>query len=359
MKRRILLVIGSFKTGGAERVTINTGSELQRRGFDVFYVIQKNIIELPHAIPPDRIFILRKSSTKNPVYKFFALFMGIFIVRLRVRPHAVIGFSRLSSFLACFTFAPLTIARLDANPFRLNKKQRRIANFIFFWPFIETIVVPSTGMYEAISKVKPRAKNKLIVIPNSINVSSILKLSEEPAKRHFDFPYVCAMGRLSHDKNFGMLIQAFAESSINRAKKLLIIGEGRLRPELEEAVRRLNMENRIIFIGFLNNPYPILKNADLLINTSTSESFCNVILEGLTLSLPVIATDCDYGPSDMIKNGFNGILIENRDKDGLVRILNRIGEDDSFLNKFRSNARESAEEFQLSSVIDKWIGVLS
>jgi len=358
MNNRILLIIGSFKTGGAERVTINTGSELQKRGFDVYYALQKNVIELPNHIAKDKIYILRKSDSQSKLYKIYALFVGIFLVRLKVRPKVVIGFSRLSSFLACFTLCSRVIARFDANPYRLSRKQHIYANFIFAWPFVRKIIVPSSGMYKAISAVKPAKKDKLMVIPNTIDVSKVIGLSQHAPDRHFNFKFICAMGRLSHDKNFELLIQAYHDSEIRKHYKLVIIGDGKLRGKLEKMVDDLALKEDVLFPGFMNNPYPIVKQAEFLVNSSRNESFCNVILEGLTLSLPVIATDCDYGPADMIRNDENGFLIETNSVPALVNILDRIADDKSVLTKFRLNAGASVKEFELSNVIEKWISLL-
>ncbi len=358
MNNRILLIIGSLKTGGAERVTINTGAELQRRGFDVYYALQRNVIELPNNIAKDKIFILRKSNSQSKLYKVYALFVGIFLVGLKVKPKIVIGFSRLSSFLACFTLCRRVIARFDANPYRLSKKQHRYANCIFAWPFVKKIVVPSNGMYKAISALKPNKKDKLIIIPNTIDVTNVIALSQQRTDFQFDFKFICAMGRLSYDKNFELLINAYHNSNIRKHYKLVIIGDGKLRNRLETLVSDLGIKPDVFFPGFMSNPYPIVKQAQLLVNSSRNESFCNVILEGLALSLPVIATDCDYGPADMIKNNVNGFLVKTDNVPALINILDRIAEDDKVLTKFKENARTSIAEFELGQVIEKWISLL-
>lgn len=358
MNNRVLLIIGSFKTGGAERVTINTGSELQKRGFDVYYALQRNVIELPNTIAKEKIFILRKSNYKSKLYKIYALFFGIFLVGLKVRPRVVIGFSRLSSFLGCFTLCPRVIGRFDANPYRLSRKQHIFANGIFAWPFVRKIVVPSNGMYRAIAAVKPAKKDKLVVIPNTIDVSKVIGLSQQPSDLRYDFKFIVAMGRLSYDKNFELLIQAYHDSEIRKQYKLVIVGDGKLRDKLLKMVEDLGLKDHVFFPGFIRNPYPLVKEAEFLVNSSRNESFCNVILEGLTLSVPVVATDCDYGPADMIRNEENGFLIETNNVRALVDVLDRIANDRSILAKFRKNAMESAKEFELSSVIEKWIRII-
>ncbi|ELR70609.1 Glycosyl transferase, group 1 [Fulvivirga imtechensis AK7] len=358
MGKRILLVVGSLKTGGAERVTVITGAELQKRGYDVHYVLQRNIIELPNDIPDDKIHILRKRNSQNKFYKFYALFIKLFFVCLRVRPAYVIAFSRVSSFLACFTFHRKIIARFDANPYILSKKQHRYADFVFKWPFIRKVVVPSTGMYDAVSMERARYKEKLVIIPNSLDVVKVTTLADAPAAFISADKFICAMGRLSEDKNFELLLNAFAKSEVRNLYKLVIIGDGRLKQKLHGMVSSLNITERVIFLGYLKNPYPVLKQADFLVNTSIKESFCNVILEALALSLPVVATDCTYGPSDMVKNNVNGYLIPTNDEAALIKMLDKIAFDSNTIEKLRNATKSSITSFELNNVIQQWIDLL-
>ena len=104
----------------------------------------------------------------------------------------------------------------------------------------------------------------------------------------------------------------------------------------------------------MKNPFPIIDSSRFFVNTSTRESFCNVILEALTLSKPVIATDCDYGPSDMINNGENGFLIESNNLDQLVDKLNSLGEDNLLIDKMSANAKKSSLRFQIDYIGNEW-----
>lgn len=349
---RILIIVGSFKTGGAERISINTGEELIRRGYDVYYIVQRPVFEIPNSIPPDKIIVLRKEPRSDLLYKINSLFLGVFKASSSIKPDVVIAFSRFSSFLACFTFNRNIIARFDANPFRLSKKQRVWADIVLNNPFVKKVVVPSSGMLNALKNTRPQKADKLYVIPNSINPDYILDKEDKSAK--FNFRYIAAMGRLSSDKNFELLIQAFHKSDIKERYKLVIIGEGKLRQVLEHSVKSLGLKDKVIFTGRLQNPFPILSSADFFVNTSLNESFCNVILEALTLGKPVIATDCDYGPSDMIESGLNGFLIPNNNLEQLVAKLNELGHNEMLVNSLGMKANESANKFYLEQVGNIW-----
>jgi GalNAc-alpha-(1->4)-GalNAc-alpha-(1->3)-diNAcBac-PP-undecaprenol alpha-1,4-N-acetyl-D-galactosaminyltransferase len=354
---KILIMIGSFKTGGAERMSINTGEELTRKGYDVYYLLQKPVFEIPNTIPLERIIVLRPEARSDLFYKVTRLFIGVFLKTRAIRPDVIIAFSRFSSFLACFTFHPKIFARFDMNPFELSKKQHVWADVVLRYFGVRKVVVPSTGMYKALQKARPTYRHKIEVIPNSIDQTAVHRKASE-GKTPYSFRYLVGMGRLSQQKNFEMLIRAFAKSKIRYQLKLVVIGDGTLRTTLTALIHSLALKDDVILTGQLSNPFPVVAGATFMVNASSRESFCNVILEGLTLSLPVVATDCNYGPSDLVENGYNGFLIKNNDIEDLVNSLDRIADDPSMLERWRANAIASSKQFELSNVIEKWIALI-
>lgn len=352
---KILIIIGSFKVGGAERMSISTGEELTRRGHDVHYIVQRPIFEIPNSIPKNKIHVLRKKDRNKFSYKVFALLIGVYREAKNINPDIIIGFSRFSSFLANFTFHSKIIARMDAFPYRMSWKQRLWANIVVNSPLVKKVVVPSSGMLSAFEKVKPRSSNKFILIPNSINASSILKkIRSNKAKAPFDFNYISAMGRFSPQKNFQLLINAYAKSSIKDKFKLVIIGSGPYEDKLMEKVKEQKLENYIVFTGKLSNPFTVIHHSKFFVNPSKFESFGNVILEALLLGKPVLATNCKYGPADMIKNQYNGALIADDNLDEMVEKLNEWGKSESLMNTFSKNANASAMDFDVEEIGQIW-----
>ncbi|CAM4240128.1 glycosyltransferase [Gillisia hiemivivida] len=349
---KILIIIGSFKMGGAERMSINTGEELMQLGHDVHYIIQQPIFEIPHDIPSEKITVLRKSEDIGAYKILKALFLGIYKETKRINPEITIGFSRFSSFLANFSFNSNIIARLDAYPYRMNRKQRIWADFIIYSPFVKKIVLPSSDMIEAMNEKRPYGIKKYILIPNSIDVYSILEKAEDPCS--YNFEYISAMGRFSPQKNFELLINAYSESEIRNRFKLIIIGDGAYRTKLERLVKMKGLSDNIIFTGKLKNPFPIIKNSYFFVNPSKFESFGNVILEALLLGKPVIATNCNYGPADMIQNGENGALIADNDVGELKAKLDEWYNNENMVKRLSNNAHNSALNFNRPAVGRKW-----
>lgn len=360
-KKKVLIVVGSFKIGGAEKMAINIGEELLRNGYDVHFAIQKPIFQIPNSLDEKRIHILNKKLESNKNYHHINNILQIGILGRKFKPDVVIGLTYFSSFLACFSFCRNIIGTFDVNPYTLGKKRHRIADFVCKCPTVRRIIGPSRGTVDEIKEARPRYKEKFITIYNSIDFDRVNVLSKETEDLE-DFirkkPYISAMGRLSHQKNFSLLISSYAQSKINRSLNLVIVGDGPLMGDLKKQVRDLNLKDKVFFVGFKSNPYPYIKESEFFVNTSNFESFCIVILEALSLGKMVIASDCKSGPSEMITHNFNGFLFETKNESQLINILDQTYEDDQMVIDKERNSIESVEKFKLENLIFEYIELI-
>jgi glycosyltransferase involved in cell wall biosynthesis len=129
------------------------------------------------------------------------------------------------------------------------------------------------------------------------------------------------VGRLTAQKGFDRLIDACAQLSV--PYRLQIIGEGPDRPKLEEAIARRNLRDRIRLLGWQENPYPYLKNADLVVCSSRYEGLSTVVTEALILGKAVVTTPCN-GMAELLGNSEYGLITEDL-CDGLTRMLTEQG----------------------------------
>jgi glycosyltransferase involved in cell wall biosynthesis len=158
---------------------------------------------------------------------------------------------------------------------------------------------------------------RIVVAPNGVLTPELERMAAEevPDRTLFraDCPVVLAVGRLSHVKDFGTLIRAFALVRREHLARLVILGEGPKRKRLEALVRKLGLENDVRLPGFVKNPYAYMARARLLVVSSLTETGPNVLIEALACGIPVVATDCDYGPREILQGRWFGSLVPVRD----------------------------------------------
>jgi len=193
-------------------------------------------------------------------------------------------------------------------------------------------------------------KEQSVVINNPIDIKKINELSNKSIKYPFDRNKIrlISVGGLRYEKRQDLLLKAFAKLSDKYT--LTIIGDGIKRDELEKLSKKLEIDNRVVFLGYLKNPYPYIKSADIFLLTSEYEGFPNVLLEANLLKIPVIAFNSIGGVAEIIENGVNGVLVPYKDINTLVETINKT------VNKYKGDAiRDRAvKKYSINLIIKKY-----
>lgn len=143
------------------------------------------------------------------------------------------------------------------------------------------------------------------MIPNAVDTRFVSGRAGAPVPHPWltddrDTPVVLAAGRLAEQKGFDTLLKAFAQAKQNLALRLIILGEGKLREELEALARQLGVSDDVSLPGFVDNPYAFMSRADLFVLSSRFEGSPNVMLEALACDCQVVSTDCPSGPREIL-----------------------------------------------------------
>src|ERR1039458_5322032 len=210
-------------------------------------------------------------------------------------------------------------------------------------------IIAQTNYAADIIRKRTNAKN-VIVIPNPLNLMKYLVCEKKN--------YIVTLGRLSKEKGHIYLIQAFAK--INKSDWTLhIIGDGPMRPELEDLVKKLKMEDKVIFHGHLKDFSLIFSESKIFVLPSLSEGFPNALIEAMSVPLACISSDCIAGPSDIINHGENGLLVEPENVEALTGALNELIEDETLHKKLSENAYKIRERLEYEKIAAEYLNFLS
>ena len=167
-------------------------------------------------------------------------------------------------------------------------------------------------------------------------------------------PVVLAVGRLDKQKDFPTLVRAFRRVRNSRSARLMILGEGPDRSRIESVVREQGLTADVALAGFEHNPYRVMSRSAVFAMSSAWEGFGVVLVEALALGLPIVSTDCTYGPAEILCDGKYGALVPVGDHEAMAQAL--LGALDG---PARRDNSEHVQQFTARSVASQYISLLS
>ena len=194
--------------------------------------------------------------------------------------------------------------------------------------------------------------NKTYFIPNIIG-----EPFENQEKINFKDKenFISFVGRLDREKNVISLLEIFKEANIPSDWKLQIIGDGKEKNNLEKFVEENQLKNRVIFHGTKNSNeiLELLRKSKIFGFTSLKEAFGNVLVEAMFCSNAIISYNCNYGPSDIVKNN-SGFLIDVNNKEDFIQKLEMLTNSDEKLEKMMESASKEAQNWKQNEILKKW-----
>jgi len=359
---RLAVYLPGLYGGGAERTMLNLVQGIAERGYAVDLVLSRAVgpylTEVPQSV---RLIDLHASR---------ALFsLPAFVRYLRSeQPVALLSALNYANLIALWARRmagiPQRLVISEQNTFSVENQKspylysRLMARLLkVFYPWAEGIVAVSKGVADDLAKVTGICPERIRVIFNPI-VTPELRQKVQESIDHPWFqpgqpPVLLAVGRLTEQKDFSILIRAFNHVHRTQPARLLILGEGEERPALEALIRQLGLEDDVSLPGFVPNPYPYMAHASVFVLSSRWEGLPTVLVEALYCGVSLIATDCPSGPREILQNGQFGQLVPVGDVASLV-----IAIEDALRSRTLWPPRESWQPFELSNVIDQYVSFL-
>ncbi|MBN2492305.1 MAG: glycosyltransferase [Planctomycetes bacterium] len=223
------------------------------------------------------------------------------------------------------------------------------------------VIACSTGMAEEIAGITGMPRNRIHVLYNPAITEAMARQGTEPVAHPWFAPrpdgapappVVLGVGRLARQKNFALLIRAFAAVRRTVAARLLLLGEGPERARLEGLVQELGLEDEVSLAGYVANPYAYMARAGVFVLSSSWEGFGNVVAEALAMGAPVVATDCPSGPAEVLDGGRYGFLVPMDDEEAMADAIRR-----ALAGERRGASEEWLGRFKLAEVAGRFLDV--
>ncbi len=311
VRRPIAFFIPALNGGGAQRVVVNLANalvQLTNRPIHVVLVRREGQF-LSELRPEIKVFSLGKRHT--------VLSLVSLAVYLRKERPAVLmssmNYVNIAAVLAHYLAGrPGRLVLREANVFAPKYAQlglrTRVLRMLMklSYRFADGLIANSQDTMRSLLHNGITLPNNSVVIGNPV----ILPDAEarEGIPQITDSPYICAIGRLVPQKGFDFLLKGLAACK-NKDLHVVILGEGPLRETLLRQARSLGLQDRLHLPGFINPPTDVLLKSKAFVLSSRWEGFGNVIVEALSLGVPVISTTCPGGPREILDYGRYGELI--------------------------------------------------
>jgi len=229
------------------------------------------------------------------------------------------------------------------------------------YPKADRIVAVSQGVADDLITLLNLPTEKVTVIYNPIVTPELFERAQKPINHQWlernRLPVILSVGRLTKQKDYPTLFRAFSLVRQVRPAKLLILGEGEERENLERLAVELGIQNDVSMPGFVDNPFAFMSKASVFVLSSAWEGFGNVLVEALACGCPIVATDCRSGPREILDNGRYGRLVPVGDYEALAKaILDALDNPDSPAD--RQTRIQRAMEFSVDAAVDKYLKVL-
>lgn len=319
-KKIIAIILPSLKFGGAERVSLNLAVELNKLGYEIHFILMSYEGDfLSETLAMFRVINLKCNKTYKLPYLLYKY-------SITNKPDVLISnFWKLnlcSSIVKIFNknFKLLLWEHIPPSIEITSPNWLYKFSSTIFYRFSDKIVAVSEGVKEDILKLTYGLENKIFTIYNPITPPENSLID---SRNKNIIPQIISVGRLTDQKNFKLLLHAFAIviNSQRLNARLLIVGEGELKNELINLVGELGISKHVVFCGFSNNVYELMYSSDLLVMSSDYEGFGNVIVEGLYCGLSIVSTDCLSGPREILCDGEFGTLVPVNDPEAMAEAM--------------------------------------
>ncbi len=360
-RRSIMFVLPNLG-GGAARVIVTLLQHLDRERFRLHLVVIDTFYGwYLREVPSDvTVHVLGKRRASRAVFKMLATIW-------RVRPAIVVSTQGYINFMLLVTrpFFPrckLVVREVVGERYLGDNRYR---DLFYRWYLrlvrrADRIVTQSDPVAREMRERVQARPGQVVRIHNPVDTERLAReRCQEPSPYRGPGPHVLGVGRLTYQKGFDLLLDAFAGARAHaRAGTLTILGVGEDREALEAQAARLGIADVVHLAGFQEHPYAYFAHADVFVLSSRYEGLPNVLLEALASGCPAIAFDCPHGVNEIVRDGVNGILLPPQDVAGLTTALARLLISAPERERLRAQSVSTITRFSATAIAAEWGALL-
>ena len=370
--QKITFLINSLSSGGAEKVLSVIVGELirQKYGVEVIFLEKNEFYTLPKEVK--KIYLSSFDGSESGIKKLF--YIPLLALRLKkyVNKNSIdliqshIFRANYVNVLAILFGSIHKVQVVTAGRVSRYKElgftgKINLLFIKYLYPYADLVISKAKGMQEDIQSLF-HFTNRQIVINNPYDIEKIEQLSNEKVVDftfHSDKKYLISIGRLIPLKRNHELINALNHLPSNC--EIIFLGDGQEKENLLAFLEKLNLKNRVHFLGQVQNPYKYLAKADIFVSCSESEGFPNVLVEAMICGTPIVSSDCVSGPREILapkEENQYGYLFKVGDTRKMIEHINTLLQDNSLRESYTKKAKLRAKDFSLNNIINEYKNVL-
>lgn len=363
MADRIALFLPSLRCGGAERVMLKLARAFAESGLNVDLVVAAAEGPYLSQVPPQvRLVDLAASRVLTSL-------PGLVRYLRQYRPAALLSAMEHANLVALWArgLARMQMRVVVSIRITVSQDLRRgqplrgrlaIACAGLFYRAAQGVVAVSDGVADDFASVTGFRRSCIRTIYNPVVTSELSALAEAPVNDPWftggEPPVVLGVGRLATQKDFPTLLHAFALVRAQRPARLLILGEGDKRSELEALAQKLRLARDVRLPGYVDNPFAYMRRCSVFVLSSTYEGLPNSLIEAMACGAPVVSTDCPSGPAEILEGGRYGHLVPIGDPDAMASAILEVLHD----RPDTAGTRHRAEMFSAKASADQYLDLL-
>lgn len=363
-RAHLLVVRTGLGMGGADRVTLTLLAALPRDRFEISLALMRAegelLGELPSDVPVDAL----------GARSLWTAWLPLIRVLRRRRPGIVLSTSSGTNIIA--VLAGLLAgggARLVLSErgllFRGRRSPRKLALFAakrLLYRRADEITAVSAGVKADLVHHLKLDPARVRVVYNPIVTPELERLAAAPAGHPWldqPTPVVLAAGRLVAEKDFALLVRSFARLRARRPVRLVILGEGPQRGELERLIAELELGDDVQLPGFDPNPFRFMSRCAVFVLSSRFEGLPGALIQAMACGAPVVACDCPTGPAEIVTDGEDGLLVPVGDEAALAAAVGRLLDEPALRHRLARAGRRSSGRFAVAPALGDYVAALT